>query len=303
MIFGFDQAVNRPAYKYLRQAGIKAFISYWGAPMSSLNYGWKLIAKRIQTLFSVHKPDHFIFQSVGMRKTATHGCGIPTSNTSIVRTGIDTDLFSPSEELQNYAHDAFGIPRNQRIFFFSGHMEKRKGVSVIIDTAKYLVNELHRNDIHFLILGNKGTEADTFGPMYKDTKASQHITFGGYRNDIPNILKSCYAGFIASIGWDSFPMSSIEMASTELPIIASDLAGLKEAVTSETGFLYPPGDFCKAAEKIVFLLDNPDIRHQMGKKARSRAIQDFSRDSQIRGIETVIRKVMIGKRLLPAPKK
>ncbi|MCK7577972.1 MAG: hypothetical protein MZV65_20880 [Chromatiales bacterium] len=49
--FGFDQPVWRPAYRTLRRAGITCFLSYWGAPISSLNSGLKLLAKKLEVKF------------------------------------------------------------------------------------------------------------------------------------------------------------------------------------------------------------------------------------------------------------
>ena len=36
-VFGFDQPVHKPLYRHLRRAGVTHFISYWGAPMSSIS--------------------------------------------------------------------------------------------------------------------------------------------------------------------------------------------------------------------------------------------------------------------------
>jgi glycosyltransferase involved in cell wall biosynthesis len=289
--FGFDQPVRRLAHKYMRRGGVRHIIAYWGAPMSSINQGLKLAIKRVYVELCRHRPDHFIFQSEGMRHTATHGQGIPLECTSLVRTGIDIDRFSPSKTDDWYAFDAFNIDRNRRIVFFSGHMEDRKGVDVIVKAALHLVKSMGRSDVHFLLLGNKSGQEKRFLPLYQGTIAEQHITFGGYRHDVPRLLKSCTLGFIASTEWDSFPMSSIEMAATGLPLIVSDLPGLREAISPETGFLYPVGDYIKAAHCIRELLDNEILRQRMGKRGRQRAVEQFSTNQQIAGMEAVVRKV------------
>lgn len=291
LVFGFDQPVRRPAFKHMRKAGVRHFISYWGAPMSSINRGLKLIFKKIDVAMAHHRPDHFVFQSEGMRQSAVHGRGIPASQTSVVRTGIDTDKFHPAADIDWYAHELFGIEKDRRIVFFSGHMEARKGVDVVLRSAVELVDRQGRNDVHFLILGNRPGQEAPFQPIYSGTRASEHITFGGYRSDIPELLRSCDIGIIASTGWDSFPMSSIEMAASGLPLVVSDLPGLREAVTPDTGLLFPVSDHVSAAAKIQLLLDNPGLRSKMGDMGRRRAVKEFSVESQITGLETIIRRV------------
>jgi glycosyltransferase involved in cell wall biosynthesis len=291
LVFGFDQPVRRKAYAYLRRGGVKHFISYWGAPMSSINQGIKLMLKRLDVLLAFNQPDHYIFQSEGMRDYAVYGRGIPLHKTSIVRTGIDIDRFSPPEEADWYAHDQFNIDRTRKIVFFSGHMEERKGVHIIVKTAVHLVDELGRKDVHFLIVGNKPGQEERFFPLFKKTNAEQHITFGGYRSDVPQLLKSCSIGMIASTGWDSFPMSSVEMAATGLPLVISDLPGLRDAVTRETGMLFPVGDYKAAANRLVELLDDEKRRREMGMKGRQRVLEKFSSSQQIYELERIVRSV------------
>jgi glycosyltransferase involved in cell wall biosynthesis len=292
IVFGFDQPVKRPCYKVMRRAGVKHFVSYWGAPMSSINKGLKLLLKRIEVALYPHGPDHYIFQSEGMAQSAIYGRGIKAKHTSVVKTGIDTEKFKPATEACFYAHEQFNIPKDKKLVVFSGHMEERKGVRVICNTAVYLAERLNRHDLHFLILGNKPGQEKNFDSVYKGTKAESMITFGGYRKDIPNILRSCYAGMIASTGWDSFPMFSIEVAATELPLIVSDLIGLREAINERSGFLFPVGNHQVAAEKLIYLADNPEKARAMGRAGRQRVIKDYSRKSQVAALEKIVRYVI-----------
>ena len=57
-MFGFDLGVTRPIYKFLRHAGVRHIISYWGAPMSSVNTGLTCLLKRLSVALSRHGPDH-----------------------------------------------------------------------------------------------------------------------------------------------------------------------------------------------------------------------------------------------------
>jgi hypothetical protein len=48
VVFGFDQPVHLPYYRFVRKAGVRRIISYWGAPMSSINKGLKLWFKKLE---------------------------------------------------------------------------------------------------------------------------------------------------------------------------------------------------------------------------------------------------------------
>lgn len=290
-LLGFDQPVSMPAYRALRKGGVKTFVSYWGAPMSSLNSGFKLLMKRLEVSIRRSGPDHYIFQSEGMRDTAVKGRGIPFVKCSIVKSGIDTDKYSPDPAKSTYAHERFGIPYHRKIVVFSGHMERRKGVHIILQAAKVLVQDLQHSNVQFLILGNRPGEKNNFTNYLRDPIVDDHVTFGGYRDDLPCLLKSCAVGMIASTEWDSFPMSSLEMAATELPILVSDLPGLNETITKETGLSFTVGDYSEAAEKLKQLLINPDQRKRMGKKGRERVLKTYSRATQANAIISVFQRL------------
>ena len=293
-VLAFDLGVGTGVIKAFKDGGAKHIISYYGAPMSSLNSGIKLLLKRTQVSLTSNKPDHFIFESYGMQKTATHGRGIKTANTSVVNLGIDVDSYSAHKD-KSYVYKAMGIPQERKIFFYAGHMEERKGVHVIINAASELINNKHRNDLHFLICGNREGEDAIFDKLYKGTEAENFITFAGYRSDLPQLMSGCYTGIIASTGWDSFPRSSLEMASAGLPLVVSDLAGLNETIDhGVTGLLFKPGDHIDLTEKLIYLLWNPDIREQFSDASIKRVYGSYTLEIQKRNLKRVIESVVRG---------
>ena len=289
--FGFDQPPSRLSLSYLRKGGVRNIVSYWGAPISSLYSGPALLARRIQYLLRRHCPDHYIFESEGMRRTATHGLGVPKIRTSVVPLGVDENQFKPNSAADGYAHDKFSIDRARKIVFYSGHMEERKGVHVIIKAARHLVESRGRCDLHFLFLGNKNGEELVFNELYKGSPTESFITFGGYRDDIAALQASSHMAVIASTGWDSHTMTSLEVASSGLPLIVSDIPGLQEVVTEETGFRFPAGDHLELADILGALADDESMRQRMGQAARRRILAGFTLDHQIRALRSVLENV------------
>ena len=294
MVLGFDQPVWQPTYRHLRKAGVRKIVSYLGAPMSDLNKGVKLMLKKLEVWATPGSPDHYIFESMAMAKTAYQGRGIPKHLVSVVYMGVNTTKFTPSEEETFYAHDAFGIPRSRKIIYYSGHMEERKGVAVLVKAAKHLYESHGHRDYHFLILGNQDGQEQRYIELLDESRARNHVTFGGYRKDISEILPSCSIGVIASTGWDSFTVSSLEIAACGLPLIVSSLQGLVETIEEgETGISFQPGNHEALAGHILTLLNNHETRQLMGRNARRRILAGFSKDMQIANMVDVMKKVLI----------
>lgn len=292
--FGFDQPVWCPAYSAMRDAGIKLMVSYWGAPMSPKNHGIKLFLKKMEVKLRRNKPDHFIFQSKGMANLAVNGRGVSGKNVSVIYNAVDTDIFKPNISFKNYAHQVFNIPGNRKIVFYSGHMEERKGVHIIIEAANELIRSRGRKDVHFLFFGNEGGQEKRFETRYVGTETEKFITFGGYRGDINQIHPSCYLGVIASTGWDSLTMSAIEIACSGLPLIASSLEGLEETVEDgKTGYLFAPGDYIALADRIERLLDNGELQKELGSNARQRVLEKFSKKAHMENLVGTMSRLYI----------
>jgi glycosyltransferase involved in cell wall biosynthesis len=78
---------------------------------------------------------------------------------------------------------------------------------------------------------------------------------------------------------ESFGLAALEAMACEVPVVASRVGGIPEVVTDgETGFLSEVGDVGKMAEDAARLLSNPDLRREMGKRARESAVSRYRTD-------------------------
>lgn len=265
-----------PLFRALRKAGVKAIITYWAAQISSRMPAWKLVLKRLEIALSWSKVDSLIFQSRAMADFAVLGRGVPEKMIDIVPPGIDTTIFKPIRS--DYAYQALGLSEERKIVAYSGHMERRKGVHVLVEAAIELLKKRCRKDVCFLICGNRDEdEISEYRAMYAGMDLDHLIRFGGYRSDLAKIYPSCYCGVIPTSGWDSFTRASLEMAASGLPVVASRLGGLPEAVINhETGLLFEPGHADQLADCIELLLNKPELAEALGHRGRERCAKDFN---------------------------
>lgn len=288
-VIAFDLGYPAKVIDLLKKNGVKKIISYWGASMSGINSGLKLWIKKAEFFLSRNKPDHFLFESEAMRHTATHGRGIPHKITSVLYLGVDTEKFFPNYGKDFYAHEKLNISKERKIIFYSGHMEERKGVRVIINAALQLAKKGLIHNIHFVLCGNKGDEAKTYTDMLMDSPAARHVTFAGYRNDIALLMRSSTVGVIASTGWDSFTISSIEMMASGLPLIVSNLQGLSETIEdNKNGYFISPGDHQGLANIIHRLCNDTEKANAFSLQSRLRAQTHFTLPQQIQGLARII---------------
>ncbi len=119
------------------------------------------------------------------------------------------------------------------------------------------------------------------------------VEFLGFRSDIPEIIDGLTVLVHASITAEPFGQVIIEGMVAGKPVVATDGGGAQEIVISgETGLLVPMNDVASMAEAILFLLDNPDIALEMGRRGQQRALEHFSIERTARNIEAVYDQIL-----------
>jgi glycosyltransferase involved in cell wall biosynthesis len=95
--------------------------------------------------------------------------------------------------------------------------------------------------------------------------------FLGQRSDIPYLLKSSDI-FVLSSLWEGLPLSVLEAMAAGLPIISTDVGGVKDIV-KDNGILVESDNAEKLYEAIIKLVKNSALREEMGKKSLEYAKQ------------------------------
>ncbi|WP_179194303.1 glycosyltransferase family 4 protein [Bacillus thuringiensis] len=121
------------------------------------------------------------------------------------------------------------------------------------------------------------------GPLKKEIEIevkkrnlSNQVIFLGNRDDIPEILARSHI-FILTSDWEGLPLSVIEAMRSGLPVIASNVGGVGELILDgKTGFLIEKGDKKGLMEKIKLLIENTELREEMGLSGRKRYIDNFT---------------------------
>ena len=94
---------------------------------------------------------------------------------------------------------------------------------------------------------------------------SKKVEFLGQRDDIPYLLKSSDI-FVLSSLWEGLPLSVLEAMAAGLPIISTDVGGVRDIV-KDNGILVENGNAEKLCEVIIKLIDDSTLRGEMGKKS------------------------------------
>lgn len=91
---------------------------------------------------------------------------------------------------------------------------------------------------------------------------------------------------------EAFPMSLVEAMACGVPQVASDVGGIPEAVSPETGVLVGPRDPGALAGALGALLADPERRARLAEGSRRRHAEHFTLERMIAGIAAVYEDVL-----------
>jgi len=104
---------------------------------------------------------------------------------------------------------------------------------------------------------------------------SHRVELLGARDDIPELLARSDV-FVLSSRSEGFPVSVLEAMAAGLPVVATDVGGVAEAVEDgETGFLVPAADSEALARALERLVLDGELRRRLGAAGRARALSLF----------------------------
>jgi glycosyltransferase involved in cell wall biosynthesis len=97
----------------------------------------------------------------------------------------------------------------------------------------------------------------------------------GARADISELLARSDV-FVLSSRSEGFPVSILEAMAAGLPVVATNVGGVAEAVEDgETGLLVPAADPEALARALERLVSHADLRRRLGAAGRARALRLF----------------------------
>lgn len=155
-----------------------------------------------------------------------------------------------------------------------GHVAWYKNPKLWVKVAKKVIEKQSTMNIEFIWAGGGDLLNECTG-LARDT-GFNNIRYIGYRQDIDVLYAASKVYFQPSL-LESHGLSVIDAMRWSLPCVVSDSGGLPESVKNgETGYVVNSDDIDSMAEKIIFLLTNPEAANKMGTAARKYYQEKFS---------------------------
>jgi len=219
----------------------------------------------------------------------------------VVPCGFDPDELWPVNRAQ--ARRRLGIRGRQRILLVLGRMAPRKGVDNAIRGFARLLKS-HGMPGTLMIVGgdSEKIEGDACPAEIRRLKkvadeegVTPHVVFTGRRSR--EELKYYYSAadvFITTPVYEPFGITPLEAMACRLPVVASEVGGLKFTVRDgETGCLVPPNDPDGLAQSLAGLFRKNGLRQVYARAGRRRVMKHFLWSRIVESLDGFYQRIIV----------
>ena len=188
--------------------------------------------------------------------------------------GVDVEKFSPDANKRREERTRLGLKDSDVVFIFMGRMNREKGIYELLGAFNRLAK--NNEDVKLLLIGSNEGIPDEVFKSYPNIVYGENLVCYGYTKTPYYALQAGDVLCLPSYR-EGFGISVIEASAVTLPVIVSDIYGLRDAFDDgKTGLKCKPRDVDSLYEVMETLYNNKDLRVSLGKAGRERAKELFS---------------------------
>jgi glycosyltransferase involved in cell wall biosynthesis len=218
---------------------------------------------------------------------------LPPGKVFCIPNGIDTAVFSFSEQARQSWRNKLGIPADSPVVGIVAALREEKNHRLFLQTAASVLKELENTQ--FVIAGD-GSERHSLERFATELNINDHVHFLGTINDIPGVL-SMIDLFALTSHNEAKPVSILEAMACQRPVVATHVGSVSESVIhGRTGYLVAEGDGVEMTRRWLQVLCGFEESLQMGKAAREHVQAHSSLDSMTEGYMELVERIYHQKR-------
>lgn len=193
----------------------------------------------------------------------------------VIPPGIDIGRFLSRWETERSSGE-----ETRSIVFALGSLLPVKGFIHLVEAMPYVLDRVSCD----FVIGGQGPLRDLLLARAKELGVDYRLKLLGRvsTEDVPRLMREADVFVLPSVPHPSgdneaLGMVLVEALASGTPCVASNTGGIPDVIEDGVnGFLVPPGESVVLAKRIVFLLEDGQLRQRMGRAGRRKVEQQFS---------------------------
>lgn len=165
--------------------------------------------------------------------------GAKPSKVKVIYNGVDLERFRPTTAKREEMRRKLGIPQNAILVLTVRRLVYKNGVDTLIDAATAVVKKNLR--IIFLVVG-KGPDMESVRLQVTQLGIEANFRLTGFVSDenLPSYYNAADLFVLPSKSGEGLPLVALEAMACGLPVVATDVGGIREILMKDYGKLVPP---------------------------------------------------------------
>jgi len=198
---------------------------------------------------------------------------VPSGRCVTIYNGIQPEYFRDLEITREGVRGALGVKSGEYMVLAAGNLAEVKGYKYLISAIYDLVEK--GIPIKCFIAG-QGELKEELEKQIMSLELDRNVKLLGYRDDIPSLLTAADIFCMPSLN-EALGYSLLEAMAAGIPVIASNVGGIPEALTDgKEGLLVPSGDVRELSLAIQKLISDDELAKRLGLNGRHTVNQTFS---------------------------
>jgi glycosyltransferase involved in cell wall biosynthesis len=129
--------------------------------------------------------------------------------------------------------------------------------------------------------------------IVKKMRLGDSVIFTGSIHNTKKLLEASDIGLLSTIS-EGCPNAVLEYMGAGLPIIGTDIPGIREIIHPENHkFLFPVGDVEQGTDRLEKLIDSSELRSELGSKNRTYVNENFAPDNMYKAYYNILKEKKI----------
>lgn len=205
---------------------------------------------------------------------------VPAEKAVVFPNSIDTARFGPERRSENLRNE-FGANINDFLIGIVGRLDRQKGQRELLDAFLDLKKRFPEKSLKLVFVGEATRNED--GVIYekelhaavKEAGLTSHVTFAGFRSNIPEVMASLDVFVLASYK-EAFGFVVVEALASRTPVIATNSGGVPDILENgKYGLLVEPQNSNAISQALSEILTHPEDTRSRAQAARAYAQETF----------------------------
>lgn len=213
--------------------------------------------------------------------------------------GTDRQVFNTDGGSKEERKNGLRIPPDYTVVTCIARLEGIKGQSILLRAVPGILKVYPKT---IFLFAGEGKDRDILEDLREDLGLGQSVRFLGYFNDIPALLGATDILCHPSLN-DGIPNAIIEAMSMSVPVVASDLPGIREVITTEeTGILVRPNDVQRLHTALLKAMKEEKYSVAMSSRAKKAIAGRFNFKANMNRLIDRLESELLNMKRLPGRK-